>query len=100
MNHIAKGINVRPQSVEYHLSKLTEEGVVLVQSQYGHNYYFLQPIFYMEDAETVLMKLLMPWIKKFAEETETEEQDKTQVVINNLSYYFQLFFNSIRKNIT
>jgi len=99
-HHIAKGTNIRPQLVDYHLKKLVEQGIILVQQEYGHNYYFLQPSFYMEEAETALMKLLTPWIQAFAEQTEIGEGlEKEQVVYDNLHYYFQIFLKESQKNV-
>ena len=98
-HHIARGTGIGAQLVDYHLKKLVEQGVVLVQREYEHNYYFLQPSFYLEEAETALMKVLTPWIEAFAEATETEEdQDKEQIVYDNLHYYFQIFLKTSRKS--
>jgi len=97
-NHIAKGTKIRPQLIDYHLKKLLNKGVVLVQREYGHYYYFLQPSFYLEEAETALMKILIPWVEVFAKRTEvTKGQKKDQVVYNNLNYYFQIFLKNIQK---
>jgi len=100
-HHIAKGIKGRPQLVDYHLKKLVEKGVVLITREYDHFYYFLQPSFYMEEAETALMQITLPWVEEFAKLTEkTEEmENKEPAVLNSLYYYFVLFLEDIAKEI-
>lgn len=99
-HHIAKSAKIRPQLVDYHLKKLVKQGVVLVQEEFGHFYYYLQPSFYLEEAETALMATLMPWIEEFVKQTEfTEDMEDTheQIVYNNLRQYFQIFLKEAQK---
>lgn len=92
-NHIAKGINETPQLVDYHLKNLLEKGVILTVEEYDTTFYMLQPSFYMEKAETSLMTILIEWLKIFMEQLEIDpELDKTKVILNNLKYYFTIFF--------
>jgi len=99
-NHIATAIDARSSLVDYHLKKLIHEGVVLTTTDdYGH-YYLLQPSFYLEEAETALMKVLTPWVQEFARQTEITEQMKgtrEQIVYTNLRRYFEIFLKAIPK---
>lgn len=99
-HHIAKGIKKNSSLVDYHIKKLVAEGVLLIQHVEGSKYYYLQPSFYMEDAETAFMELLTPWVKEFALQTVITEDvkvDKSEAVINNLHYYFQQFLEAFLK---
>lgn len=99
-NHIATAIGARSSLVDYHLKKLIREGIVLTTTdQYGR-YYLLQPSFYLEEAETALMKVLTPWVEEFSRQTEiTDEMKGTneQIVYANLKAFFQIFLKRITK---
>jgi DNA-binding transcriptional ArsR family regulator len=98
-HHIAKSIKVRPQHVLYHLRNLIQKGIILSQKEFGHTYYYLQPMFYVEDAETTLMQLLLPWVTEFSKQTVIPEgSDEEQVRLENLKMYFQLFVTDIQKD--
>lgn len=99
-HHIAIAIKLRPQLLDYHLKILIKQGIILVTREYGHYYYFLQPYFYLEEAETALMQIMLPWVEEFSKQTEISEQNeltsltKSRIVLNNLKYYLDLFLEN------
>lgn len=99
-NHIATAIGARSSLVDYHLKKLIRKGIVLTTSDgYGH-YYFLQPSFYLDEAETALIRFLTPWVEEFARQTEITEEmkgTKEQIVYANLEAFLQMFLKRITK---
>ena len=101
-HHISKGINKSPQSVDYNIKKLVKEGVILIEHVEGSKYYYLQPTFYMRDAETTLMQLITPWVKEFSIQTKITEDtgvSRDEAVIKSLFYYFQQFFKDLQENL-
>lgn len=101
-NHIAKGINERPQIVDYHLKILTEKGIVLITEEFGSKQYLLQPNFYLEDAETALMQLLLPWVQEFSKQTDIHpymKGSREDIVLNNLEAYWLIFLQNIKKDL-
>jgi len=100
LNHVAREVGESPQLVDYHLRSLVEKQVVLQTEDVSSKYYFLQPSFYLVEAETSLMKVLTPWIQEFAKQTEVEtDSDKKQAVLDNLYYYFSLFLKKVSKKV-
>lgn len=100
--HIAKGLRISPQLVDYHIKKMVEKGILIVEQECDTKFYRLQAPFYMEIAETGLMSVLTPWVKEFAKEIEiTEDMDgtKQQIVFENLNYYVKLFLSESLKGL-
>jgi predicted transcriptional regulator len=93
--HIAKGIKKSASLTHYHLQKLVKNGIVVIDVDFERTYYLLQPVFYMENAEDVLMGNLTPWVKEFMKQIEIDEANveisKEDVLIGCLKFYFQLF---------
>lgn len=99
---ISRKIKESPQLVDYHLKNLLQKQVVLQTEDSESKHYFLQPSFYLEDAEISLMKVLTPWIQEFAKQTEVDNPpnaDKKQVVLDNLYFYFRLFLQKCSKKL-
>lgn len=99
---ISRKVKESPQLVDYHLKSLVQKQVVLQTEDGDSKYYFLQPSFYLVEAEISLMKVLTPWIEEFAKQTEVDNPpnaDKKQVVLDNLYYYFLLFFQKSSKKL-
>lgn len=99
--HVAKGIKKSSSLTHYHLQKLVKNGVVVIDIDFERTYYLLQPVFYMEDAENVLMGNLTPWVKEFMKQIEIDEANvkisKEDVLIACLKFYFQLFLIEVKK---
>ena len=98
-NHVAKGIGESRSLVDYHLKRLIEQGIVLVQDDMDTRFYILQPFFYMEAAETSLMTLLMPWVREVAKQIIINPELKTQkeeVVLQNLILYVKTILHELK----
>lgn len=88
-HHIAKGIKETPQLVDYHLKKLVDQGIVLVDESYGTKFFVLQPPFYMESAESVLLQSLIPWATEFSKQCiiVEDESQRAKITINSIHEY-------------
>jgi DNA-binding transcriptional ArsR family regulator len=99
-NHISQATKIQASLLDYHLKKMVAAGLLLTEERFGHTYYFLQPYFYMEEAETALMELILPWVKEIAKQTITRQIGiDVPVISNNLKYFFLVLLDSASKQL-
>lgn len=99
-NHISRATNIPASLLDYHLKKMVAAGLLLTEERFGHIYYFLQPYFYMEEAETALMELILPWVKEIAKQTVTRQIGAdVPVTKTNLKYFFLMLLDNASKQL-
>lgn len=99
-NHISRATKIQASLLDYHLKKMVAAGLLLTEERFGHTYYFLQPYFYMEEAETALMELILPWVKEIARQTITRQIGiDVPVITTNLKYFFLILLNNASKKL-
>ena len=95
LNHIAKKTDLDIQLVEYHIKKLIEEGVVIIETEEEKKYYFLCSPFYDTNNMNALYSLLTPYVEATVKDLSEGGATTEEQVLNTFMYLLLLFVDNI-----
>ena len=95
LNHIAKKTKLDIQLVEYHIKKLIEEGIIIIETEEEKKYYFLCSPFYDTDNMNALYSLLTPYVEATVKNLSEDRLTTEKEVLNTFMYLLLLFIDDI-----